>query len=68
VAAAQEPLWEPPIGAGHGSGLQDTREPLVEAVETAPVGAPVRGTSFLQAEGVAGGEFSGWDEAEEMER
>jgi hypothetical protein len=27
----------------------------------------VRGTSFLQAEGVAVGEFSGWDEAEEME-
>jgi hypothetical protein len=67
VAAVQEPLWEPPVGAGSGSGLQDRWGPSVEAVEIAPVGAPERGTSFSQAVGVAGGEFFSWDEPEEME-
>jgi hypothetical protein len=67
VAATQEPLWGLPEGAGHGGGLQYTQEPLVEAVEAAPVGVFWRGTSFSQAVGVAGGGFFSWDEPEEME-
>jgi hypothetical protein len=55
------------VGDGSGSGLQDRWEPSVESVETAPVGVPGKGTSFLQAVGVAGGGFFSWDEPEEME-
>jgi hypothetical protein len=52
---------------GSGSGLQDRWEPLVEAIEIAPVGVPEKGASFSQAVGVAGGGFFSWDEPEEME-
>jgi hypothetical protein len=67
VAAAQEPLWEPPVEALSGSRLQDRWEPSVEAVETAPVGVPEREGGFSQAVGVAGGGFFSWDKPDEME-
>jgi hypothetical protein len=67
VAATREPLWEPPNGAKQGSRSQASHEPPVEAVDTAPVGAPWEGTSFSQAVGVAGGGFYSFDDPEEME-
>jgi hypothetical protein len=67
VAATQEPLWEPPNGAGQGSRSRAAQETPVESVDTAPVGVPWEGTSFSQAVGVAGGGLYSWDDPEEME-